>query len=172
MIDLQDWFCENYLDDGRHDNLIYSDAAQEQIMFVRDKIHYLINGHQNIEFFHNHPVEVIGTHNSKSCLLPVYRIRVFWKDDDTQMPLEVIMRNNFYNWMVTVNATRPILIDHGNLFNPDNKISEVYCEGFKPEDVKGSYNSNKASFTVSIDSKYDLYTFFWLIVNNCRWMWI
>ncbi len=169
---LQDWFSETYLDHHRNDDLIYNNAAEEQIMFVRDVIDRLLNSHQTYEFLKTHPVEVIGTHISKSCPLPVYRIRVYVRDDDTSKYLEVIMRNNFYDWKVTVRSPFEIHINARNLsklFKPDGVIHEVYCEGFQSEDVLGAYSDDQSAFTCEIHSKYDLYTFFWLVVNNASY---
>jgi hypothetical protein len=98
---------------------------------------------------------VVGLHNSKSIDLPVYKIeyndKIFY------------LRNNFYNWIVSVISETPIEIKLLEKFDKDNTIPHVYCEGFKKEWVFGKYKDNHKQFTFLINCNYDLYVLFWLI---------
>lgn len=130
-------------------DLLYAKAAYNQISFVQYQLcSYLLN----IDI----PL-VISTHYSKSVKLPVYLF--YYKG------IEFILRNNFYNWKVSVNSSRILDLDFFNSFDYNQKIPSIYCEGFPENKVYGAYSENHSKFTIEISNDYDVYAFFLLIKN-------
>lgn len=150
---LQVWFMNN----KPADNMIYKEATEKQIMFIRD------------EFFNFFPtemikkIEVVSTHTSKSIKLPVYHVVL---NDG----IELVMRGNFHDWKISVNAPFEIELPEKILSNytlKGEKINSCYCEGFSDEWIWDSYLNNKKKFTIEIGaSLYDLYTF--LFIFSCE----
>ena len=74
------------------------------------------------------------------------------------------MRDNFYDWKVSVQIDEPIDIDiigssFVDLFDPKGTHSSCYCEGFSEYDVFGSFDSDRRRFTVSIGNDDKLMKF-------------
>ena len=88
--------------------------------------------------------QVISTHRSKSAVLPVYLLQ------RPDLGLRLILRNNFYNWKISVISEKPIVEPaFEGLFHtippiePDytgDPLHPVYFEGF-PEDLIFGYYS-------------------------------
>lgn len=167
---LHNWFMANRL---AGTNLIYAKSAEDQIMFVRDTLSSLFLREDiksnftdkfNSEDWYKirlNTVKVIGTHRSKSCKLPVYEISF--------VPGNIItMRNNFYDWKVSVDSEKEINIEYAGLFNPDASMSSVCFEGFPEDRCFGPYSNNKKQFSVEIFSEYALWAFLWQIANCLR----
>ena len=74
-IELQEWFMNHM----PSDEMLWKQAAVNQIMFIRDKISWLVQEKRE-------EVQVISTHISKSIELPVY----YLKRDN----LHIILRDN------------------------------------------------------------------------------
>jgi hypothetical protein len=92
--------------------------------------------------FADHCTNVIGTHTSKSIKLPVVEF---------MLPhVRLVMRDNFYNWTISVQSDEPMHIDARDLFDPSIEHSSCDCEGFNEGDVFGSYNSNDREFTIQL----------------------
>lgn len=136
------------------DNLIYKKPAICQECFVRDVIGGLLHT----------PIFVISHHRSKSISLPVYGFRM-------RNGIKVIMRNNFYNWKVSIELPT-IALDKNyldiDLFSDgvNANINSCYCEGFKEEWVYGRYESNSDNclkFTVELLNDYKLYMMLFLL---------
>lgn len=157
MNSLQGWADNN----EPLDKMLWKQGYWDQIIFVRDKIASIFAScyEEYIEIREN--IRVISTHMSKSITLPVYK--VFTLDG-----IKLTIRYNFFNWKVSVDSLVDIDCDFGNLFNPEEKIKPIYCEGFKNEWVFDSYKNNKKQFTVEIQTKYELFTFLWLIAYSLR----
>ena len=151
-IPLQQWTDVN----KPAENLIYAKGYGEQIVFIRDRITSLLaKNYEEYETIAKN-IKVISTHTSKSVLLPVYQIEL---PDGTLF----IMRYNFHNWKVSVISEKEVNADFMDLFDPNEKIHSVYCEGFSEKYVFGPYAKNKRSFTVELSSGYNhLFTFFWV----------
>ena len=64
--------------------------------------------------------------------------------------MEVTIRDNFYNFKVSVESPKDLNIESIGIFDPDKEIHSVYCEGFSKNWVFGSYNKNRSRFTVEI----------------------
>ena len=140
------------------DKLLYGKELGPQLCFVRDVLAPIF--YDSWKECEKDPVMVISTHMSKSVTLPVYRLYI------TKYNLEIIIRANFYNWIISINSEKPLDFDCMELFEINKFIPDYYCEGFPKSKCYGSYESNHSKFTVDITSKYDVYTFFYLL-NNC-----
>lgn len=155
-IDLLTWCREN----EPNDDMIYKNSFWNQILFVRDTLNAML--HDTYEEYRDNPVLVINTHKSKSIDLPVYEINL--RDYDTK----IIMRNNFYDWKVSVESLIEINADFMGLFKQNETITPVYCEGFKDNQVFSCYKDNKKRFTIEIGDKYKLYTFMFILKNYLK----
>lgn len=169
---LQGWFREWLT--STSDDLLYKKAASSQVMFVRDSLGRALasswqewQGEDDSEGErHGGAVTVIGEHRSKSVRLPVYHIvlpgpTLLERGRFIEQPgLEMVLRDNFYDWKVSVRSDAPIHNVAGwGLFREDEAISACYCEGFPREWVQGPYAKDKRRFTVELGGQYDLYAF-------------
>ena len=152
-VDVTAWFRVNEPDK----NLIYAKGLGDQVSFVRDTLCSLLRS--TYEEWRDNPPLVISTHYSKSVKLPVYQINM------EKYGIEMVLRSNFYDWKISVKSDKPLDFDYMGLFNPTEKISSVYCEGFPKDKVYGSYEQSHSQFTIEIGSRYDLYTFIFLLKN-------
>ncbi len=138
-------------------NLIYGKGLGKQLCFIRDVICDLLSSSYE-EYQKNMPM-VISTHYSKSVKLPVYCIKL------KKYNIEIILRYNFYNWIISINSKKPLDFDYMNLFDPDDVINAVYCEGFPKSKVYGSYNQDHCKFTIELSNNYEVYVLFYLLKN-------
>lgn len=152
-VDLLSWCRVNQ----PSDEMIYKKVYWTQIMFIRDTINNIF--YKSYKEYENNPVMVINTHTSKSIKLPVYEINI------KKHNLKMILRHNFYDWKVSVISNKDISIDFMNLFNENDVINSVYCEGFKKEQVFDSFKNNKKEFTFEIDDNFKLFTFMYILNN-------
>lgn len=152
-VDVTAWIRVNEPDE----NLIYAKGCGRQVVFVRDEINELLRSSYE-EWKENEPM-VISTHRSKSVKLPVFQFTL------EKYGVEIILRDNFYDWKVSINSEKPLELDFMGLFDPTKVIPDVYCEGFPKDKVYGCYAQNHSQFTCEIESNYDLYTFFFLLKN-------
>lgn len=135
--------------------LIYAKGLDEQVCFVRDTLYRLLT--LSYEEWRDNPPLVISTHYSESVKLPVYQINL------KKYGIEIVLRYNFYNWIISIKSDKPLDFDYMGLFNPSEVIPEVYCEGIPKDKIYGCYEENHSQFTIDIWSKYDLYTFIFLL---------
>ncbi len=142
---LKDWNKENRVDD----KMVYKNAYNHQLEFMITQL-----GRAFIDLkwdTYEEILSVISTHRSKSIVLPVYQI--VWHN------IEFIIRNNFYDWKLTVISHQPLKeLDKTRLFDPNKKIDSCYCEGFDEGWVCESYNNDNCYFTIELNTEYDLYT--------------
>lgn len=132
-----------------------SEELGKKVSFVRDNINRLLRPN-NEEWIIFEP-QVISTHYSHSVTLPVYQIAL------EEYGIEIILRNNFYDWNVSIKSDIPLDCDFMAVFNPAERI--WYCEGFPKDKIYGCYNQDHSQFTFEIISDYDLYTFFFILKN-------
>jgi len=152
-VDVTAWIRANTPDE----KFLYAQQVGKQVSFVRDIICPLFYGsYQECE---KYPPMVISTHKSKSVLLPVYQISV------PKYGLEIILRNNFYDWKVSIKCNTELNFDTMGLFDMTNQIHPVFCEGFPEDKVYDWYLADHKQFTVEIRDDYKLYTFMYLIKN-------
>ena len=153
VMPLQEWLMKN----KPEEKMLWNKAFWSQALFVRDILPRLF--FKTFEEAEKNPWLVISEHTSKSIELPVYYLKL----DD----VAIIMRENFYNWKVSVISANDLSIDSAGLFDSSEKIHSVYCEGFDPKWVFDCYDNNKKEFTVELNSDYNLYTFLFLL-NRAR----
>jgi len=152
-VDVTAWIRVNKPDE----NLIYAKGLGDQVCFVRDTLCSLLMS--TYEEWRDNPPLVISTHYSKSVKLPVFQINL------EKYGIEMVLRHNFYDWKISIKSDKPLNFDYMGLFNPTKRISSVYCEGFPNDKVYGSYEQSHLQFTIEIRSRYDLYTFIFLLKN-------
>lgn len=152
---IQDWFMEN----KPSEDMIYYEYFFNQLRFVRDKLPQVLfpNLHHEKQ---RKRLTVISTHMSKSIVLPVYEIKI------PEQGIILTMRNNFYDWKVSVESLYPIPNRFDGLFNVKETFSSVLCEGFPPNKVFGSFQDNQMEFTIEIRDDYRLFTFLWLLLQS------
>jgi len=102
---------------------------------------------------------VISTYVSKSIKFPVYQI------DLKESGIEIILRNNTYDWKVSIKSEKPLDFDYMGLLDPTDVIYPIYCECFPVGKKYGSYEQNHSRFTFEMWDDYKLYTFFFLLKN-------
>jgi len=161
MVTLDNWVRDSLM--SQSDDLIYKDAANNQIGFVRWKLSGLLANRDDhtIEEFKT-LFKVVSTHHSKSVELPVYYVD--WKRGFT-----FVLRYNFYNWNVTIIDNRPS--DTSPLKLPeymhiDEQYGYCFVEGFPEEYIKGKYIENPRAFTFCCDHDHDLYAIVWHIISQ------
>ena len=119
-----------------------------QIMFVRDKLITAVCG----DVLDANAVSVVSSHVSKGVLLPVFHI-------DTGYGHQFWLRNNYYDWKVSVRLPSPVVAEVASLITDAGTISAVNCEGFEPGWVFGQYRLGEQEFTVEITDDYRLWAF-------------
>lgn len=154
-IDLQEWA----VDKKPSKDMLYYEGYWHQIMFVRDRLTSLIFGSRTDG---DKKRTVIGTHVSKSVLLPVYHIEV------DHLGLSLVMRGNFHDWKVSVISNKAVTCDFMNLIKEDEKWSHHYCEGFDHQYIFPSYAESKTRFTVELSDEYALYSFVLIMLNHLK----
>jgi hypothetical protein len=132
------------------DELFYKAASLHQMNFVRDELARLVGWRQSPEQV---TVNVIASHTSKSVRLPVYDL---CRPDG----LRFVLRENFYNWKLSVISTEPVIADFTGLFHTTppvdrdytgDPLAPVYFEGFPRELVFGYYEpSDKRCFSAEL----------------------
>jgi hypothetical protein len=145
------------------DTMIYKDGLNAQVNKIHSITGMLWSGERGCsDYLYKDREErayVINTHRSKSIVLPVYKI--IWKG------MTFILRDNFYNWKVSVESETPIIRDFEDIFE-DETIPSVYCEGFTDDQVYGKYSENNKKFTIELGSDNGLYFFFRKIWYHIR----
>jgi len=77
--------------------------------------------------------------------------------------LEMRLRCNFYDWVISVKSDVPIADNFHSLFGRDKQQLDVYSEGFSSDWVFGPYAANNQRFSLELPDKYSLYTFCYLL---------
>lgn len=147
-----------------HSTAINKTAAAAQVTFIRDRLSLLV------PFSTTH---VIGEHHSKSVRLPVYEI------NQPSLGVRLVLRNNFYDWNVSVISETPVSAETMRGFVSDftgrekerfknaggftKGASWDYCffQGFPEEDQFGPWSLDPRKFSLCITDNYRLYTFVW-----------
>ncbi|HYX22258.1 MAG TPA: hypothetical protein VFA98_15550 [Thermoanaerobaculia bacterium] len=127
-MDLQEWISSQVV----ADEMRWKGAFGNQMMFLRDTLRPLIGVGLSYRK-KQHIAHVISTHRSKSIVLPVVEYR------RPDLGIRMIVRENFYNWKLSVISREPIEADFSGLFKTTppidreytgNPLSPVYFEGF------------------------------------------
>lgn len=161
---LNDW-CSN---NKPEENLIYKNGLSEQCVFVRDTLMRDLFLHiasdyrsdktfdERSEILDNFIPSVIGTHRSKSVLLPVMEM------DLSKIGLKIVLRYNFYDWCISVESENEVDCDFMGLITNQ----KGYFEGFPTDRIHEIYSeTNKKKFSVVLYNKYQVYTFVYLLRN-------
>lgn len=148
------------------DGMAYKGAMVDQVCFVRDKLPCAF-AQDRSEYSHHQSGDgtaVIGTHRSKSCVLPVYGL------DIKSLGVKAVMRNNFYNWVVSITMPRQVdlAMFKAQGARLDEPVNAVYCEGFEGRWVLGSYDHDPCAFTIELNDSYALYALFMTIAHQLR----
>lgn len=126
-----------------------------QVTFIRDEVAWILAETYDAYVNLSEGIRVISTHVSKSVRLPVYYVSL---PDGTKF----VLRNNFYDWKVSIDSPRDVDVDFLGLFDPTIPVGRYCCEGFPTESIFGAYANNRRQFTIELATNYDLYTFMWL----------
>lgn len=153
---LREWIVSHTVDD----KMYWKTAAGEQINFIYNNLGpYICKEHYECadEF-----IRVISDHRSKSIILPVYKIT------DANHLITFVLRNNFYNWKMSVISETPIKANFDGLFytsppvEPDytgDHLDPVYFEGFPRKYVFGYYDTgNGKKWSAELHNDYELWT--------------
>lgn len=153
-VDVTTWIRVNSPDE----RLLYKDGLGSQVCLVRDTImrNMFYSGEFNSGRYKEFQPKVISTHCSKSVLLPVMEI------DLREYGIKITLRNNFYNWNLSVESDIDVVYDHKGTID-DGAFGYCFCEGFPANKRFGKYEENKKNFTVCITGDYQLYTFMYLL---------
>lgn len=153
---VQEWFNAN----TPGCEMVYKDAMSRQLMWVRDTLRYVLGNVQ---------CEVISTHTSKSITLPVYRIT------SDYMRLRVYLRDNFYNWKLSVDSKDPVNADFTGLFATSftgerdysgDHLDPVYFEGFPENVIFGYYGpSDGRRWSAEVTGREQLWSAIFLIAR-------
>lgn len=177
---LQPWY-DTWLKEHRETDLIYAKGSDgpslRQVHFIRDSIGPMVWANVN---YYDRPraiprydcretATVISEHRSKSVRLPVYSIT---RED---MGLQLTLRDNYYNWKLSVSSKVTIEVDFSGLFfttppvEPDytgDSLHSVYFEGFPRDRIFGYYSDNHCQFSAEIHSDNALWTAIFLMMRS------
>lgn len=112
---------------------------------------------------------VISTHVSKSVLLPVVSLA---RED---LGLQVVLRNNWYNWKMSVVSREPITADFTGLFietpppEPEytgDDLAPVYFEGFPSDLIFGYRTTDSPRWSAQISNTPTLHIALFLIMRS------
>lgn len=162
-IPIQAWIDQQIVGD----DMLWKGAWGHQLEFLRDDLQPLVSA--GLSWRKSREAEiarVISTHTSKSIQLPVVE---FARPD---LGVRFIVRNNFYNWKLTVLSERPIEADFGPVFytkpppEPEytgDHLHPVYFEGFPRDLVRGYWSQNKCEWSAEIYGDYSM----WMVIHMC-----
>lgn len=139
-IPLQEWISAQYI----RDEMRWKRGSEHQALFIRDTLQGIIGSGLTYYQRQQAPIaRVISTHMSKSIVLPVVAF------DRPDLGLRIVVRNNFYDWKISVITEEPLVADFECLFftmpPPEGRsdmMSSCYFEGFPEELVFGYYGTS------------------------------
>ena len=138
-----------FLDHVPKNDMLYLDAYKKQCVFFRDVI-----GPALIDnYCYKKNINVISTHKSKSVLLPVIELLTFNNN------LRIIIRDNFYNYKISVFSKYPIDTDFHGIVRCQENSHYVYFEGFDRNWVRPAYRPGMKEFSVELYTEHELYMF-------------
>ena len=173
-VPLQTWY-DAWLREHEGTDLIYAKSGSKvqlpQVHFVRDTLARLAWRGVKYDDIPREPERpdcavtayVIAEHRSKSVRLPVYSI------ERPDLGLQIVLRDNYYNWNVSIVAERPVAADlRGFVTDFDNDGERAkyqprgywgYCffEGFPTELMFGPYSMDKRRFSLWVNGDHELY---------------
>lgn len=152
-VELSEWMDKNEPDD----DLSFKGCYADQLHFVRNILLRALYGDDSDKAKHVR-IMVVATHESHSVVLPVYQFTL-------PNGVKITLRNNFFNWKVSVDSPFSISMKPLGLFDSNRRIQPYHCDGFPEEIVFGSYDENRKRFTLSFLTDYHLWTFMFLLRN-------
>jgi hypothetical protein len=161
---LQEWISSQTVSD----EMLWKGAFGHQMSFIRDRLVPLMAA--GLVYQASKEIaDVISTHRSKSIVLPV--VEVTRKD----LGLRFTMRENFYNWKLSVLSEKPIEADFTGLFHTTPPIDKsytgdplagVYFEGFPGDRIFRYYSDDKRKFSAEIWGDYPMWAAVLLIMRS------
>lgn len=162
---LQRWISEQVVGD----EMLWKGAFGRQVGFIRDVLIPLAAWGLEYEDVAGVPA-VISTHRSKSIVLPVVEL------SRPDLGLRMVVRENFYNWKLSVVSERPVEADFSGLFHTTppvdpsytgDPLSPVYFEGFPEDLVFGYYGTgDKRRWSAEVHGDCRLYTAVFLVMRS------
>lgn len=137
---IQDWINTRLAQDDADSYRVR--AGIDQALFARDCLHPLLV--PKYEIRKDWPLMVVGTHRSKSCVLPVIRMRMDGRGHGVQW------RNNFYNYSISCKLADYMPWVWDMQAKPDERVTEPYCEGFPDGTVFGTFEEDPRQFTMQV----------------------
>lgn len=146
------------------EGMSYKGATEDQVCFVGDTLPkaYCTNFDEYRWANGGEGVQVIGSHCSKSCDLPVYGL------DIPHLGVRAVISNNFHVWSVSIELPRAVDLSAFADRMTKEPCDSIYCYGF---DARWVYNTpafNPCIFTVQMSSRYDIYAMFLSIAHQLR----
>ena len=161
---LQKWISEQLIGD----EMRWKGAFGAQMTFIRDHLVPLMGA--GLIYQEKQTIaEVISTHTSKSILLPVVEVT---RGD---LGVRFTMRQNFYNWKLSVLSERPVEVDLQGLCHvtpPIDKaytgdpLADVYFEGFPRDRIYRYYSQDHRKFSLEIWGDEPMWTAVFLIMRS------
>lgn len=153
-VDVTSWIRVNEPDE----RLIYKNGLGHQVCFFRDTImrglfYKCCCGEYEHDTYDEFQPIVVGTHYSKSVLLPVMEIELKKYD------VTITARYNFYDWCISIESSRELNFDHMGLIT-DQK---GYFEGFPENKIYDAFEKNKYNYSFCINNDYEFYTLMYLL---------
>lgn len=150
------WMREN-LEKGISKDMLYRDAAIQQMCFFRDRVAPLFYRpempYEEREAF----CKIAGWHRSKSIHLPVYGIRT--------PRVDIVARDNFYNWNVTV--VSQVSLELPGYFNIDDLNGYLFLEGMENH-KRGRFADSHTEFSFAVGSDHRLFAILWCIAAQVQ----
>lgn len=184
---LQKWYRE-WLKEHEETDLIYAGAGGKpslhQVHFVRDTLSSIVNMGIRYEDLPKTDIGlgyeerdagfVISEHGSKSVRLPVYLL------ERADLGLKFVLRNNFYDWNITVVSELPVMADlegfatdisprekeEGRWQRPGDYWGYCFFQGFPDDMCLGPYAMDQSRFSIWMGTDYEVYAFVRLVVQD------
>lgn len=185
------WLAEHketdlfYVARDRRGDVSLPQVSLPQVHFVRDRLAGLLWADVPYEARAiaeprecRETARVIGEHTSKSVRLPVYSL------ERPDLGLQVVLRDNYYDWNVSVISETPIAADlrgfeldysrdedrarYPSGFRAPGSWGYCYFQGFPREMQFGPFSESPRKFSLCVRSDYEIYTLLWLIMRDRR----
>lgn len=150
------WMRE-HVDDNYARGVFARDAAIDQMCFFRDYIARLFWTPDEVPESGPMFCKIEGWHTSKSVTLPVYYVGT--------PTIEVVARNNFHNWNVTVRAAKPIVLP--DYFDVDAYTGYLFMEGMEHWKER-PYLEDAQRFSIALYDRYQLFAVMWCIASQVK----
>lgn len=146
------------------EGMTFKGATEDQVCFVGDTLPkaYCTNRDEYRFAAQGMGVQVIGSHRSKSCNLPVYGL------DIPHLGVRAVLSNNFHVWVLSLELPRPVDLSMFEGRMSTTPCVPMYCSGFAEHWVYNTPAYNPCVFTVEMMSRYDIYALFMSIAHQLR----